>query len=62
MTTRDQAAAGKGGQEKNRDKADLRSVASHDDCRCKEVSEMNPRELLRLMMSDLAFWKKGTKK
>jgi hypothetical protein len=29
-----------------------------DPCRCKEVSQLQPRGLLRLMMSDLAFWKK----
>jgi len=32
-----------------------------DTCRCKETSEMTPRELLRLMFSDLTFWKKGKK-
>ena len=32
-----------------------------DNCRCKEASQMTPRELLRLMMSDLAFWKKAKK-
>ncbi len=36
--------------------------ATKDDvCRCKEVSKMEPRQLLRLMMSDLAFWKKTKK-
>jgi hypothetical protein len=30
-------------------------------CRCKEASEMTPRELLRLMFSDLTFWKKEKK-
>ncbi len=30
-------------------------------CRCKETSHMTPRELLRLMISDLAFWKKTKK-
>jgi hypothetical protein len=29
-----------------------------DACRCKEASEMTPGELLKLMVSDLAFWKK----
>ena len=29
-----------------------------DDCRCKEASKMSPRQLLKLMVSDLAFWKK----
>jgi hypothetical protein len=32
-----------------------------DVCRCKEVSKMEPRQLLRLMISDLAFWKKRKK-
>jgi hypothetical protein len=36
--------------------------AGHDEtCRCKETSKMSPQELLRLMMSDLAFWKKTKK-
>ncbi len=32
-----------------------------DACRCKETAHMTPRELLKLMMSDLAFWKKNKK-
>ncbi len=32
-----------------------------DACRCKETSQMTPRELLRVMISDLAFWKKEKK-
>ena len=32
-----------------------------DDCRCKEASQMSPGQLLKLMMSDLAFWKKMKK-
>ncbi len=27
-------------------------------CRCKETSEMTPRELINLMIRDLSFWKK----
>ncbi|HUI45618.1 MAG TPA: hypothetical protein VL122_06510 [Nitrospirota bacterium] len=34
---------------------------SEGSCRCKETSKMSPRDLLALMMSDLAFWKKGKK-
>ena len=30
-------------------------------CRCKETSKMTPQELLKLMFSDLAFWKKTKK-
>ncbi|MBF0557950.1 MAG: hypothetical protein HQL08_04120 [Nitrospirae bacterium] len=29
-----------------------------DDCRCKEVSKKTPMELLKLMINDLAIWKK----
>jgi hypothetical protein len=48
------------GKEKNT--AENQSAAgSEDTCRCKETSKMTPRELLRLMMSDLTFWKKAKK-
>jgi len=30
-------------------------------CRCKETSKMTPQELLKLMFSDMAFWKKTKK-
>jgi hypothetical protein len=30
-------------------------------CRCKETAAMNPRELLKLMWSDLTSWKKSKK-
>ena len=32
-----------------------------DDCRCKETSAMTPRQLLELMVRDLAFWKRPKK-
>ncbi len=32
-----------------------------DACRCKETSDMTPRQLLSLMMRDLSFWKKTKK-
>jgi len=35
--------------------------SSDGTCRCKETSEMTPRELLKLMVSDLSFWKKAKK-
>jgi hypothetical protein len=31
-------------------------------CRCKATSEMKPRQLLKLMMSDLLFWKRPGKR
>ncbi len=33
-------------------------AGKEDACRCKKVSEMKPRQLFGLMISDLAFWKK----
>jgi hypothetical protein len=48
-----------GGRKKNGEKQ--AGVAGDDACRCKEASKMTPRELLGLMMSDLAFWKKTKK-
>lgn len=32
-----------------------------DACRCKAASEMSPGQLFKLMVSDLAFWKKAKK-
>lgn len=32
---------------------------SEDACRCKEVSKKTVPEMLRLMLDDLAFWKKA---
>ncbi len=41
--------------------ADSQAGPDQDACRCKETSAMTPRELLKLMVSDLSFWKKGKK-
>jgi hypothetical protein len=42
--------------------AEAHALLGHDEnCRCKETSQMSPQELLRLMMNDLAFWKKKKK-
>jgi hypothetical protein len=32
---------------------------NEESCRCKEVAKKTPREMLKLMVSDMAFWKKG---
>lgn len=51
------------GRAKEKNIAHERAGIGHDDtCRCKETSKMTPRELLRLMMSDLAVWKKKKKR
>ncbi len=47
------------GKEKNT--LENHAAGKEDDCRCKETSKMTPGELLKLMMSDLAFWKKKKK-
>jgi len=33
--------------------------AREDHCRCKEVSKMRPAEMLKLVIGDLAFWRKA---
>ena len=38
-----------------------RGTLEDDACRCKATSVMKPRELLGLMWSDLAFWKRRKK-
>ena len=43
---------------------EITSAASQDKadgekCRCKEASAMSPRQLIELMLRDLAFWKKA---
>ncbi len=34
---------------------------AEDSCRCKEVAKKTPSELVKLMVKDLAVWKKGKK-
>jgi hypothetical protein len=55
--TVDSAAPGK----EKKAAEDRARAGKDDDCRCKETSKMTPRELLGLMISDLAFWKKSKK-
>ncbi|MHB8843637.1 MAG: hypothetical protein ACYC7L_02725 [Nitrospirota bacterium] len=63
MTAHPKKAAGPDSQAKGNDTA-KHPGADHDhddDCRCKETSAMTPRQLLELMMRDLAFWKRPKK-
>ena len=47
---------------KEKEIATPQAGAGKDDaCRCKETANMTPRQLLELMMNDLAFWKKAKK-
>jgi hypothetical protein len=60
MITRYQKTIDPDGPEKDKKPAKTHAGAGHDDsCRCKETSQMTPRELFKLMMRDLAFWKKA---
>jgi hypothetical protein len=62
MVTRYQKTVDPGGPGKEKKAAERQAEAGKDDaCRCKEASKMTPRQLLRLMISDLAFWKKAKK-
>ena len=50
---------GQGGSDKENKTAERPERATNEDvCRCKEVSEMKPRQLLKLMISDLTSRKK----
>jgi len=62
MITRDQNTDSRDSSEKEKKNAEKQAEAvSDDNCRCKVVSDMTPRQLLGLMISDLAFWKKAKK-
>lgn len=37
---------------------DSTAGGKEENCRCKEVSKKTPMELLKLMITDLAIWKK----
>ncbi len=55
MNARDQKTAG--GPENEQARAG-RHAHEGDACRCKTTSAMTPRELIKLMIDDLSFWKK----
>jgi len=52
-------ARGPGKGEATREKQT--ATGGENACRCKDASQMTPRQLLGLMFSDLAFWKKTKK-
>jgi hypothetical protein len=59
MTIIDRKNDHPGSPGKEKETPEEHARAGHDEnCRCKETSKMSAQELLRLMMSDLAFWKK----
>ena len=58
MIIRNQKTAHPGRLGKDEKEESLAGTGKGDACRCKEASEMSPGQLLKLMVSDLAFWKK----
>lgn len=58
MIIRYPKTAGAEGTGKDEKAAAQQEGAENDSCRCKEASKMSAGELLKLMISDLAFWKK----
>jgi hypothetical protein len=53
------ADAGKKPLEKEKPPEREAGEESEESCRCKEVAKKTPLDLLKLMVSDLAFWKKA---
>ena len=59
MIIRNTKTADPGRPGKDEKAAESIAGADKDDaCRCKEASVMSPGQLLKLMVSDLTFWKK----
>jgi hypothetical protein len=53
------ASSGKGILKKEKFPEKEVKGGNEEGCRCKEVAKKTPSEMLRFMMDDLAFWKKG---
>ncbi len=52
----------KPGMSGNEKSGESQTEVRSDACRCKETSEMTPRELFKLMIKDLSFWRRVKKK
>ncbi len=61
MSVRGEERDSSGRFDEGKDKKPAATQTEDDACRCKETAAMTPGELLRRMMSDLAFWKKEPK-
>ncbi|MEW6107840.1 MAG: hypothetical protein AB1632_01535 [Nitrospirota bacterium] len=61
MTERKEKTAGHDRKSNKRLKnvVNEKKESSEDSCRCEEVSKKTLPELLKLMLKDLAFWKKN---
>jgi hypothetical protein len=60
MTEHQRQAAGPVNRPEEKEKPGKRETGEGDEsvCRCKEVSKKTFPEMLKLMLSDLIFWKK----
>jgi hypothetical protein len=56
--------AGPGSSKPDKDRTEVHGTedSSEDNCRCREVSEKTVPDLFKLMISDLAIWKKKGRK
>jgi hypothetical protein len=61
MTAEREKTVQTGGPENEKKTAGPQPQTEGDACRCKETAIMTPRQLLRLMVNDLSFWKKEKK-
>jgi hypothetical protein len=63
MTKRQKLSAGTDNRPMEKGKPGERKAgeSGQEDCRCQEVSKKTVPELLKIMVSDLTFWKKGNK-
>lgn len=60
MASKNNHTADAGGNSPAKDKAAPRETTfiDEDACRCKDVAKMSASDLAKLMVRDLAFWKK----
>jgi len=61
MSAEDQKTFQPGRPRNEKSIVESKAPGAEDICRCKETALMKPRQLFRLMLSDLAFWKKAKK-
>ncbi len=60
MTKYKEPSAGSGKEAVKKGKLPEQEVNEEheENCRCKEVAKKTPREMLRLVVNDMSFWKK----
>jgi hypothetical protein len=61
MGTNEKKSGQTGGSGDMKEVGEQHTHAIGDICRCKETAVMKPRQLFRLMLDDLSFWKKKKK-